>query len=94
MPDVHLSADVCIGVAVAMASKYGISEVSLETVVAGAAALWSIGSSIKAHLPTQAVSSDALKDAVTVAAQAAAVAIIANLQQQGVVPVAQPSSAA
>lgn len=88
-----LGRKVGFGIAVAMASKYGITSASLETVVAGAAALWSIASSVKAHLPSQQVSTGAVKDAALTAAQAATAAILAQLQQQGVIPAAQAPAA-
>ena len=69
-------------VATALVSKYGIDSGSIESIIGGLAALWTVASSIKAHLPSGGDATAALKDAAVAAAQAAVTAAVPAIVSQ------------
>jgi hypothetical protein len=74
-----------LAIAVALLSKYNIADPShlLEVVSAGAAGLWSIVSSIKAHMAdTKQTAADAVKEAATIAAQTAIASALPSIMAQ------------
>lgn len=86
-----------LAIAVALLSKYNITDPAhtLEVISAGAAGLWSIVSSAKAHMATSNQTADAqLQDAINTAVQAAIASALPSLLGQAQAPGAAPAQTA